>query len=421
MGSTSLKQPTGSSITETMDSKTAGHRDNSGMKWTLKLGRFLGVDVYLHGTFLLLLGFLAIAHWLPQRSLSDAASGVMFFVSLFGCVLLHEFGHALIARRYGIQTKDITLLPIGGLARLERIPDRPIQEFWISLAGPAVNLVIAGVLGLGLLLTNSFEPLGNLSTTRGNFAERLLAVNLFLILFNLLPAFPMDGGRVLRSVLAMRMEYVRATHIAARLGQGMAFLFAFFGLFGNPMLLFIAFFVWMGASNELGAAQTRSALAGTTVSQVLLSEFDVLKPTDTLGIAVRHVLSGSQQDLPVVYEDGAVVGLLQRRQLVDGLSRLGSEGLVCEAMLTTFPSVSVSDSVESIVNQAQLQEFSVLPVKQAGKLVGLLTLENISEFLLIQSALGGRRADGSHPDPLPIQASRRPRTPRVDSAPAPLP
>jgi Zn-dependent protease/predicted transcriptional regulator len=386
------------------------------MKWTLKLGRFLGVDVYLHGTFLLLLGFLAVAHWLPQRSLSDAASGVLFFVSLFGCVLLHEFGHALAARRYGIVTQDITLLPIGGLARLERIPDRPIQEFWISLAGPAVNVVIATALAVGLLLTNSFEPLGSLSTTRGSFAERLMAVNLFLILFNLLPAFPMDGGRVLRSVLAMRMDYVRATHIAARLGQGMAFLFAFFGLFGNPMLLFIAFFVWMGASNELGAAQTRSALAGITVAQVLMTEFDVLKPTDTLGTAVRHVLAGSQQDFPVVDDDGVVVGLLERRQLVDGLSRLGSGGLVHEAMLRSFPSVSGSDLVESIVSQAQLQEFGVLPVKQDGRLIGLLTLENLSEFLLIQSALRGSLSGQS-----PGKAIRHQRTVRVESSPSLLP
>ncbi len=383
------------------------------MKWTLKVGRFLGVDVYLHGTFLLLLGFLAIAHWLPQRSLSDAASGVMFFVSLFGCVLLHEFGHALAARRYGIVTQDITLLPIGGLARLERIPDRPIQEFWISLAGPAVNVVIAAALAVGLLLTNSFEPVENLSATRGNFAERLMAVNLFLILFNLLPAFPMDGGRVLRSVLAMRMDYVRATHIAARLGQGMAFLFAFFGLFGNPMLLFIAFFVWMGASNELGAAQTRSALAGITVAQVLMTEFDVLKPTDTLGTAVRHVLAGSQQDFPVVDDDGIVVGLLERRQLVDGLSRLGSGGAVHEAMLRSFPSVSGSDLIESIVSQAQLQEFGVLPVKQDGRLIGLLTLENLSEFLLIQSALRGSRSGQS-----PGNAIRQQRVFRVEGSPA---
>ena len=204
------------------------------MKWSLKLGRILGIDVYVHFTFLLLLGFVSLAHWMTERSLEAALTGLLFFTGLFACVLLHEYGHALAARKYGIATRDITLLPIGGLARLERMPDKPSQELVVALAGPLVNVIIAAGLFLGLTLSGTWQPLATLTTTNGNLLERLLAVNVFLVLFNLLPAFPMDGGRVLRSLLAMQLDYARATRIAARIGQGMALVFGFIGPLTNP-------------------------------------------------------------------------------------------------------------------------------------------------------------------------------------------
>ena len=207
-------------------------QNKSGMGWSLHLGRWLGIDVYIHITFLLLLAFIGVNHGIAARSVDAALSSVLFFVGLFICVLLHEYGHALAARRYGVATRDITLLPIGGVARLERMPEKPSQEFVVALAGPAVNVVIASGLFLGLQVGGWWQPLATLSTTSGNLFERLLVANVFLVLFNLLPAFPMDGGRVLRSLLAMRMEHGRATRIAARIGQGMAVLFGFAGLFG---------------------------------------------------------------------------------------------------------------------------------------------------------------------------------------------
>ena len=184
------------------------------MKWSLKLGRILGIDVYLHFTFLLLLGFIGLAHW-RRRSLDAALSGVLFFAGLFVCVLLHEYGHALAARRYGIGTRDITLLPIGGWPGLERMPDKPSQEFVVALAGPAVNVVIA----VGLLAradTPQHVAIARpFSVTGGGFFERLLVVNVFLVLFNLLPAFPMDGGRVLR-VVAGHAVGIRPRHLHRR-------------------------------------------------------------------------------------------------------------------------------------------------------------------------------------------------------------
>ena len=174
------------------------------MKWSFKLGRFLGIDVFVHFTFLILLVVIGIAHWLPERSLATALSGMLFFALLFLCVLLHEYGHALMARRFGVGTKDITLLPIGGVARLERIPEKPVQELWVALAGPAVNVVIALLLTAWLTLQNAWEPLSTLGIADGSLVERLLAVNMGLVIFNMLPAFPMDGGRVLRARPAPR-------------------------------------------------------------------------------------------------------------------------------------------------------------------------------------------------------------------------
>jgi Zn-dependent protease len=228
------------------------------MNWNIKLGRWLGIDVYLHFTFVLLLAFIGISHGLPERSLAAGLAGALFFSSIFLCVLLHEFGHSLAARRFGIETKDIILLPIGGVARLARMPDRPLHELWIALAGPAVNVVIMVVLGCWLLLTNTFEPLSSLSTNRGGLVERLLIVNGFLVAFNLLPAFPMDGGRVLRSLLALKTDHTWATLIAGRIGQAFAVGFGLFGLVSNPFLLLVAVFIWMGASQEIATARMSS-------------------------------------------------------------------------------------------------------------------------------------------------------------------
>lgn len=196
------------------------------MKWSLKIGRFLGIDVFVHFTFLLLLVFIGFVHWQATDSLAAAAGGMGFVLALFLCVLLHEYGHALAARRYGIRTRDITLLPIGGLARLEKMPEKPMQEFWVALAGPAVNVAIALLLFGGLAATGRLAPADELSLVAGPALQRLMAVNLFIVAFNLLPAFPMDGGRVLRAVLATALGRRRATAIAANIGQGMAILFA---------------------------------------------------------------------------------------------------------------------------------------------------------------------------------------------------
>jgi Zn-dependent protease len=177
---------------------------------------------------------------------------------------LHELGHALAAKKYGIRTQDIILLPIGGVARLERMPNRPIQELWVALAGPAVNVVIAALLAICLWFTKTLTPDNQLAMTTSAFVERIMGVNIFLVLFNMIPAFPMDGGRVFRALLATRVAYSKATQVSANLGQGIALLFGVIGLFYNPILLFIAFFVWMGAAQETRMIRAKSALNRTS-------------------------------------------------------------------------------------------------------------------------------------------------------------
>ena len=248
------------------------------MSWSFRIGKIFGIDVYMHVTFVLLLGFIGLSHWMQTRELAAALAGVGFFVALFACVLLHEFGHALTARRFGIRTRDIALLPFGGLARLERMPEKPMQEFLVAVAGPAVNVVIAGAIIAWLAATSALVPVEQISLTGGSFLARLAAVNVFLVLLNMLPAFPMDGGRVVRALLATRMDYGRATNIAAKLGQFMVLVFGFVGLFWNPFLVFIAFFVWICAAAESGMVQMKSALGGLPMQRVMITDFRTLAP-----------------------------------------------------------------------------------------------------------------------------------------------
>ena len=357
------------------------------MKWQWKLGPFAGIDVNVHATFLLLIGWVGVSHWLEHQSWGEVFNGILFILALFACVVLHEYGHALTARKYGIKTRDITLYPIGGVARLERMPEKPIEELWVALMGPAVNVVIAAGLFAYLFLTNSLVPLNQLTVASGSFLERLMTVNISLVLFNLIPAFPMDGGRVLRAILAMRMDYVRATQIAASIGQGMAFLLGFWGLFNNPFLLFIAFFVWIGASQEASLVQMKNSISGIPVTRAMMTDFQTLSPRDNLARVVGLVLAGSQHDFPVVDGEGRVIGILERDAFIAALSSQGQSAPVVGVMRGSLPEVDSYEMVESALMRLQESGAKALPVTHLGRLVGLITAENITEFLMIRSAL----------------------------------
>jgi Zn-dependent protease len=356
------------------------------MKWSWKFMRIAGIDVYMHATFLILLGWVGVSHYIQRYSIADAWSGVVFIVALFGIVIMHELGHALMARRFGIRTRDITLLPIGGMARLERMPDDPKQELLVALAGPAVNVVLAAVLFV------VFVPATALTDVRlvgGKFLANLMWVNVMLAVFNLIPAFPMDGGRVLRSLLAMRMDYMRATQIAAATGQGLALVFGFVGLFTNPFLVFIALFVWMGAAGEASMVQIKSALGGIPIRHVMITDFRTLGPQDLLTSAVEHILAGFQEDFPIV-EDGHLVGVLMRTDLMKTLARRGQDTPIAEVMQRQFQTADPSEMAETVFARLQECNCHSLPVIQGEQLVGIVTAGNVGEFLMIQAALRER-------------------------------
>jgi Zn-dependent protease/predicted transcriptional regulator len=328
------------------------------MSWSLPIIRIAGIQLRIHVTFLLLIGWLAFGYYAEEGS-PVAAARVIFVLLLFVCVVLHEFGHAFAAKAFGINTPDITLLPIGGVARLERMPEEPLQELIIALAGPAVNVII----------------------------------NVVLLLFNLLPAFPMDGGRVLRALLATRLTYARATQIAASIGQGCAFIFGFLGLLWNPFLIFIALFVYIGASQEAALAQMRDVSRRFPVSSAMVREFRSLPIAATLQEAVDALLATSQHDFPVLDESGKVAGVLTRHDLIAALRKDDATVRVGDVMRRDIPTVTTGTRFEEAFRIMQECNCPAVPVLDSMKrLVGLLTPENVSELMMVQSALPRRRA-----------------------------
>ena len=362
------------------------------MRWSWRIGNLAGISVYIHATFLLIILWSAVVGWQTTHTVEGALSSIVFILLLFLCVVLHEFGHALTARKYGIKTRDITLLPIGGVARLERMPDQPLQELWVALAGPAVNVVIAALMLVWLSISRINAGMETLfDPQHSSLVERLFTTNIALVVFNLLPAFPMDGGRVVRALLATKMPYVRATQIAANLGQVMAFGFALIGLVYQPVLILIALFVWIGASQESNLVQLKSALNGIPVSDAMLTNFRVITPDHTLNDTIRLTLDGSQTDFPVI-ENGQIVGILTQSDLLTGLSTLGRDVPVCEVMHTEFEVTHPSDMLHSLFLKMQSSESdcrTALVLRQ-DQLVGLVTKQNIAEYLEIHAALAER-------------------------------
>lgn len=361
------------------------------MKKSLKVGSVAGIGVYLHWTFLLLVAGIFAFYLFQGNSVAAALVGVGFVVAVFACVVLHELGHALTARRFDVPTRSITLYPIGGIARLERIPSEPMKEFWIAIAGPAVNVVIAGVLAVIISVTGgSFMPQTLLNPGQ-NVLATLMWINAALVGFNLLPAFPMDGGRVLRALLALRNDYADATQTAANIGQGMAILFGLVGLITlNPILLFIALFVYIGAQQESQQAMLRALTEGVPVRQAMMTRFQTLAPDDTLGDAADKLLAGSEHDFPVV-KDRQVVGLLRRRQLLQALSKAERDTPVREVADAECFTVEDGALLEDALTRMQQSECSTVPVVRNNELVGLLTLENVGELMMISSALRNRQ------------------------------
>jgi len=356
------------------------------MKWSLKIARISEIDVYLHFTFLLLIIWIGLAYWQLEGTIDAVISGVGFILALFACVVLHEFGHALTARKFGIRTRSIVLLPIGGIASIEKTPDDPRQEILIALAGPAVSFGIASLLWIVLSAGGGIASATALSLSEGSFLQRLMLVNLLLGAFNLLPAFPMDGGRVFRALLSLRLGQLRATRIAAIVAQAAAVLLALAGMRYNLFLVLIAIFIWIGATTEASLASARSMLTGITARSAMETNFEVLQPDDSLGRAVALTLDGSQRDFPVVHE-GQVVGVLRQVDLLRGLHDHGKLCRVDRVMQDPPAQMHIGDSLEHVLEDMGSVNSGLLAVMEGGKLAGIIDVDNLMELLRIRKAL----------------------------------
>ncbi len=359
----------------------------------IPLFRVRGIQIRMHITFPLILVWVAIQFGQGGRGLSGALFGVLATLVLFAIVVLHELGHSVAAQSYGVSVRQIVLLPIGGVAQLGRIPEKPSQEFVIAIAGPLVNFALAAGLGL-IAWVGRLSPdiafgqliLPQLGQTNLEVAfAALINVNLTLGLFNLLPAFPMDGGRVLRALLATRMTYPRATALAVTIGQGLAWLMGLWGFLGGGILwILVAIFIYTGAGQEGRMVQVRSILRGLTVSQAYSRQVERLTPRSTLREAIEITLNSFQSDFPIC-EDGRLVGVLTHTQLVEALNRVGPDELVTDFMRTDVEPVSPSDSLYVAQSRLTSQRVDALPVIESGEFVGLVTSRDVNEVYRLAS------------------------------------
>jgi Zn-dependent protease/CBS domain-containing protein len=354
------------------------------MGWSITIGRFAGTAVRIHITFLLFLawiGFSAYQHGGPAA----AQETVIFILAIFTCVVLHEFGHIVMARRFGVRSTQITLLPIGGVADLNRMPDKPSQELLIALAGPAVNVVIGAALLLGV---DALEPgaIAHLDDPGISLLEKLALTNLFLAAFNMVPAFPMDGGRVLRAALALWLGQEQATRIAALIGQGLALVLGFLGLFGNPILLFIAFFVFFAASGEAQMTSVSFATKDVRVGDAMETRIATISRGATVAEAVDLLLATAQDAFPLLDSSGRFVGVLLRDDIAQAIKTTESTGepiapFAHKEVPTIAPEATLDKALE------KLNENAAIGVVDAdGAFRGLLSRQSIAEVMLIKAA-----------------------------------
>jgi stage IV sporulation protein FB len=361
------------------------------MGGSFKIGRLWGIDVKVHWTFFLLLAFFAFIGYQASGNLAGALTATAVIVALFFCVVLHEFGHSLVAQRLGLEIHSITLLPIGGVSNLESLPEKPSDEVKITIAGPLVNVVLAPLFfGVGLLFgavpripADLFTGIGSV----GQFFFYLGYLNVVLALFNLLPAFPLDGGRVLRGLLATRLGALRATEISSIVGQLFAVAFFLIGLLGgNFLLALVAVFIYFGATGEAQMVREREKTLGLRVSDVMGTKprTETVTPYHTFGQVLDSVIHGYQEDFPVVDESGNLVGMITRDEIMTAAHSPGRYSSVRDLMKTNVPTVSSqADLFEDGLRILQQSGLRALPVTENGELVGMLTIEDVGNASLL--------------------------------------
>lgn len=356
------------------------------MSWSFSVGRIFGTDLRIHATFFLLLLWIA-ANAYSLGGVIAASQSLAFILALFACVVAHEFGHILMARRFGIKTPDITLLPIGGMARLERIPEDPKQEIAVALAGPAVNVVIWLVLMLLIGAEIQLDGLENVLDPSQNFWGRLAAVNLFLVVFNMIPAFPMDGGRVFRAVLALKLDRTRATKLAASTGQVLAFLFGFLGLStGNPMLILIGVFVFFAATSENSQVAMHQVARNLFARDAMITSFETLSPNDSAQTAANTLIRTTQHEFPVCTVDGKVIGFLDRNAIFAAITHEGDTRRVETMLVPNTPTVNLTTPLQKVLDQLfQADTPAVAVIDKHGVMLGYITRENIGELMVVSA------------------------------------
>lgn len=353
------------------------------MKNSLNLGKIFGIRVSIHWTFVLLLGWVFISQYRIEGYLDQAFDSVLQLLTLFSCVVLHEFGHAIMAKEYGIKTESITLLPIGGVAEMEQLPEKPLHEMLVSFAGPIVNLFIAGIISISLFIfhdsevTFRFNELQNLS-----FWENILIANIILALFNLIPAFPLDGGRILRAALSLKFNRAKATLIAARIGQFLSIGLAVIGVLFNFWLILIAFFIFFTANTEAKFEQNKLSLNNTLASELMMTNFSILSPKDNLEYATNLLLNSQELYFPVLL-DGKVKGVVSRPSLLSGLEKFPKTEFVTRIMSERFMLVKPTTSAEHIFAKFMSGSIDLAIITQDNICVGLIDNTNLNEFLTL--------------------------------------
>jgi Zn-dependent protease/predicted transcriptional regulator len=355
------------------------------MGWSLNIGKIFGIRFRIHITFFLLVAFIFVSV-LRDDGLKKAFIATAFICAVFACVLIHEIGHSLIALLFGKRAKSITLLPIGGIAALEELPEKPLQEIAMAIIGPLINLAIAALIFLFIgSWTGIGEPNLYPDSTRSFFAE-LINVNIFLALFNLIPAFPMDGGRVLRGVLALKLNFLKATNVAVIIGQAFATLFIFIGLFTNWWLALIGLFLYLGAGSEKQQTVLRSYLHQVPVKEAMTTEFVSLSPDALLSTVLQHFHHGLQENFPVI-DNQKIIGILTKDSILSSLREKDLNIPVWKIMDTDFVSVSPDTSLDNVYKLLLSTRKNALIVTDQQTVVGIISLDGISRFFMVRSAL----------------------------------
>lgn len=361
------------------------------MNSSLKIGKIAGIRVQIHWTFWLLFLFIGFLVFSQEGTFTDLLWHSLFIIGLFICVVLHEFGHALTAKKYGINTRSITLLPIGGLASLKKIPENPKQELLVAVAGPAVNVVIAVILAI-FVPVESFTGMEAEALEQelamidaNNFFFYMLTVNIALVLFNIIPAFPMDGGRIFRALLSMKMGRIKATQIASSLGKILAIVFFLYGLFYGIILSVIAVFIWFGAHSENIMMQQIELMKGYRIRDAMITEFSKLRPDDKLESVVDKILATTERDF-VVTENGDIAGILFMADLSRALKETGKETTVEKVMDTSVVRLEADTELSTAYRKLNRRNRNFFPVLEGGEIVGVIDMNNINEFLTFRSA-----------------------------------